>query len=117
MKGGRFSAGQAYVAFSRVKTLLGLHIVNFNAASIKTSTNVENEMSRLNSKLLQPVPELKCLSLPNNYVTLSVLNVRPINTKQADILLDDCLKYATILCFCETWLIPRHQTPLVKTIK
>ena len=35
MKGGRFSPGQVYVAFSCVKTLQGLHIPNFNATGIK----------------------------------------------------------------------------------
>ena len=40
MKGGRFSPGQAYVAFSRVKTLQGLY--NFSSSAIKKSDKVHD---------------------------------------------------------------------------
>ena len=111
MKGGRFNAGQAYVAFSRVKTLQGLHILNFNASAIKKSDAVEEEMARLNDKLLPPLPQLQCHSLSDSHVTISLLNVRSINAKMPDILCDDNLKCASVLCFCETWLNPSHVSP------
>ena len=56
MKGGRFNPGQAYVAFSQVKTVQGLHILNFNASDIKKSSDVHSKMLRLNTKLLPTMP-------------------------------------------------------------
>ena len=87
MKGGRFSPGQAYVAFSRVKTLAGLHILNFNAKAIKKSIDVENEMVRLNTNLLEPVPQVLCDSNP--HLTIAFLNVRSLVSKLSDIISDE----------------------------
>jgi hypothetical protein len=111
MKGGRFNPGQAYVAFSRVKTLAGLHIVNFNSKAIKKSIDVENEMFRLNSNLLQPVSQVTCD--PSSHVTIALLNVRSILAKLPDITADHSLRCASILCFCETWLNASQPSPVL----
>ena len=111
MKGGRFSPGQAYVAFSRVRTLNGLHILNFNAKAIKKSSDVENEMVRLSTNLLQPVPEVSRDS--SSDVTIALLNVRSILTKLPDIRADKSLRSASVLCFCETWLNASQPSPVL----
>ena len=88
-----------------------MHIVDFNESAIKKSPSVEAEMSRLKHHLLPSMPNLKCASLPDFYVTITLLNVRSINAKVQDIMKDKMLKYASVLCFCETWLNPSQPDP------
>ena len=108
MKGGRFSPGQAYVAFSRVKTLDGLHILNFNPKAIKASQDVKDEMARLNHNLLSPITSL---SQPNNCIHIALLNIRSIIPKLPDIAQDSSLNLAQVLCFTETWLAQSQTSP------
>ena len=44
-------------------------------------------------------------------MTISLLNVRSLVAKIADIEQDMCLKAADVLCFCETWLTASQASP------
>ena len=80
----RFSPGQAYVAFSRVKSLRGLYLLNFDKACIKSSRKVCEEMVRLNTKLLSTSsPQFH--GLCNTHVTCALLNVRCLCAKLGDL--------------------------------
>ena len=68
-------------------------------------------MLRLNNKLLNNLPNLQCQSLSDSHVTIALLNVRSILAKVSDIKIDNNLKFANILCFCETWLSPSQTSP------
>ena len=110
MKGQAFNTGQAYVAFSRVKTLQGLFIKNFNPASIKVSASVVSEMERLTSnKLLPPLPVPQVVTLPRaDWTKIGHLNVRSYLSKLDDIVGDESIAHADIMCFTESFLKP-HQ--------
>lgn len=98
---------QAYVAFSRVKTLEGLFIKNFKRANIKVSASVVSEMERLCLPSEQ-VP--KVLSLPrDSWMKISHLNVHSYLAKHEDIIRDQAMTQANIICFTETFLRPWQQ--------
>ncbi|XP_019628628.1 PREDICTED: uncharacterized protein LOC109473188 [Branchiostoma belcheri] len=103
---GPFMPGQAYVAFSRVRRLADLYIVGFRAASIRCSSKVTEEMSRLANKKLAP---LRAPTVPGPSTSLIFLNVRSYLKHLFDLQLTASMKNADILCFAETFLLP-HQS-------
>ena len=55
--GSKLSFGQAYVAFSRVKSLSGLYIINFDEGAIKTNPAINTEMLEMRNNMLPPQNE------------------------------------------------------------
>ena len=69
----KFKPGEAYVAFSRVKTLDKLHIINHTQSQIHVSEHVEKEMKRLRKNILPQMPSnllqysMRCENIPLKY--------------------------------------------------
>ena len=104
---GRFQRGQAYVAFSRVRTYEGLHIIGYNRHQIQTCGRVKNEMERLRSERKLPtLPDPMIWSPPVECVSMVHLNVQGLNyrtrTKKTDVQMDKEIQMVDILCFTET---------------
>ena len=74
---GPFQKGQAYVAFSRVKTYNGLHLINYDRHQIRANGRVRAEMDRLrNEKKLPTIPTAMIWNLPTECVSIVHLNAQ-----------------------------------------
>ena len=100
---GRFKPGEAYVAFSRVRTLEKLHIINYTQNQIHVSEHVEKEMERLRKNILPQMPSNLFHNVPGG-VKLLHINIGNLKTKIPDIKDDDIFHNADIITLNETHL-------------
>ena len=100
---GKFKPGEAYVAFSIVRTIEKLHIINYTQNQIHVSEHVEEEMKRLRKNILPQMLSNLFQNVPGG-VKLLHLNIGNLKTKIADIKNDDMFQNADIITLNETHL-------------
>ena len=100
---GKFKPGEAHVAFSRVKTLEKLHIINYTWSQIHVSEHVEKEMKRLRKNILPQMSSNLFYDIPGG-VKILHLNIGNLKRKIEDIKDDDIFKNSDIISLNETHL-------------
>ena len=93
---GNFRPGEAYVAFSRVRTLQKLHIINCTWSQIHVSEHVEKEMKRLRKNILPQMPSYLFHDVPGG-VKLLHINIGNFNRKIEDMKNNDMFQDADII--------------------
>jgi exonuclease III len=94
-KGKSFQYGQAYVAFSRVRSIEGLKIVDFQPTGIKASPKVSDHIEFMRSRPL--VVEQS----ENNFKSDEILNKLPELQSST---MSEILSTTSVMCFTETYL-------------
>ena len=100
---GKCRPGEAYVAFSRVRTLQKLHIINYTQSQIHVSEHVEKEMKRLRKNILQQMPSYLFHDIPGVFKLLHI-NIGNFNRKIADMKNDHMFQDADIISLNKTHL-------------
>ena len=77
---GRFKPGKAYITFSRVRTIVKLHIINYTQNQIHVSEHVEKDMERLRKNILPQMPSNLFHNVPGG-VKLLHINIGNFKTK------------------------------------
>ena len=99
-----FAAGQAYVALSRVTSLEGLQILNYNSAAIKKDKRVDTEMLRLQQRPITfALPIIPTLP-EQDFIKITHVNVRGYLDHIDDLKADHVISCADIICLTETHL-------------
>ena len=93
---GKFRPGEAYVAFSRVRTLQKLHIINYTQSQIHASQCVEKEMKRLRKNILPQMPSYLFHDVPGGIKLLNI-NIGNFNRKIEDVKNDHMFQDADII--------------------
>lgn len=98
-----FQAGMQYVALSRVTSLQGLHIIDFNEHTLycdQTVTAYLNSMSPFNTTstpLLRALPTEHCW-------TIIMHNIHSLKANFHDLLKNPEMLKGDVIAVCETWL-------------
>ena len=100
---GKFRPGEADVAFSRVRTLQKLHIINYTRSQIHVSEHVEKEMKRLRKNILLQMPSYLFHDVPGG-VKLLHINIGNFNRKIEDTKNDHMFQDTDIISLNETHL-------------
>jgi hypothetical protein len=115
---GAFRAGQAYVALSRVRSLQGLYIRDFDLTKIKADPEVTMEMERLRRNLLPQMAPPQVTQVPDiQWLKISQLNVRSYKEHLPDMQCDHVLQNAQVMCFTETFLREQQNLTPDRCIK
>ena len=99
-----FAAGQAYIALSRVTSLEGLQILNYNSAAIKKDKRVDTEMLWLQQRPITFVSPIIPTLPEQDFIKISHLNVRGYLDHIDDLKADHMISYADIICLTKTHL-------------
>ena len=99
----KYKPGEAYVTFSRVKTLDKLHIINYTWSEIHVSEHVEKEMKRLRKNILPQMSSNLFHDIPRG-LKIFYLNIGNLKRKIEDIKDNDMFKNSDIISLIETHL-------------
>ena len=108
---GDYQCGQAYVAFSHVKQLSGLHIVKYTLEQMKADECI-SQFRKSNRARQIPHVQPALTQNPNSGIAVIHQNVQGLPPYKKDVDGHTALTAAYIICLSETHLQQRSPWPL-----